>query len=201
MSNLRFSVPVGCAAAIFCGLASTVASATAVQLIGGTYPMAETCPNYLDVPPQPCDGVDGSSMTITIAGSLANVSITDPLDPSENASFTMPDYSVPAGFEPGASPYFSVYTNDVTNVSWNESSYPYITFWSALDGGGIGIGDDPSDDGNTLTSLFESNETENDFVVPVPEPAGWGLVLSNFALVGFAMRRRHRGTLGAACTP
>lgn len=194
----RFGLAWICAVATAGTLVSTGASAqqTNVDFIPGTYALAETCPNYGDVPLSPCDAPETYAMVITAQGSLVNVAITGltPGDQGQDASFTVPNDSPPAGFEPGGSPYFTVYNNDVTNASWDTAAYPYITFWSTIDGAGIGIGDSPSGDGNNLTNLFEASQTADEFVLGVPEPESWALMIMGFGMIGLTARRRSGRT-------
>jgi PEP-CTERM motif-containing protein len=97
------------------------------------------------------------------------------------------DNSTPGGVIDAGSVYYSVFGS-----SWNPSDYPYLTFWTTGNDGGVTAGTIPGESGTNLFNTFQSTEgTGQVFTVSVPEPSTWALMLLGFAGVGLSALRRN----------
>jgi PEP-CTERM motif len=182
---LKVLAGIGWPVAVLWAVGAVAAPVGGVTFAPGVFAFATTCPN---APATPCDGASNATITVTVAGSQASFVVDVPSAPADDVSFTLPDYDVPTGVEPGGSPYFSGPT--LTDATWDTTVYPYVIFWSAIDGGALNIAAGP-DGADSLITLFASNQT----ITPVfsgllPEPGTWTILLAGFALAGAFLRRR-----------
>jgi hypothetical protein len=187
-------VILGAASALLLSAAPAFAVRIGVEWTAGTYLIAQTC---LGGNP-PCLSPDDASLKVTIAGPTVSFTVTDFDDASENATFTLPNYEVPAGVITGDSPYFSVLPDSdgvvtLQNADWDTTAYPYVTFYSAANGGGLTIGSAEDGTPPNLTVLFNSAQTTGSpyALLPVPEPYDWSLMLVGVGFSGAALRRRR----------
>jgi hypothetical protein len=164
-----------------------------VQWSAGTYLIAQTCPNSVI----PCGAQEDASLKVTISGPTVSFTVTDLDNSSEDATFTLPNYEIPAGVITGDSPYFSVLPDSkgvvtLQNANWDTTAYPYVTFYSAANGGGLTIGSAEDGTPPNLTVLFNSAQTTGSpyALVTVPEPEAWSLMLVGVGFSGAVLRRR-----------
>jgi hypothetical protein len=156
----------------------------------GAYYYADDCPGATT----PCAGASNVTVTLTISGSEATFVIDAPLDPTYNVTFSLPNFLTPTGYEPGASPYYS--GPALVTSSWDTTAYPYVIFWSSVDGGAFNISASP-DGSDSLVTLFQSVGTVGPSIASlVPEPAAWSMMVLGFGLSGALLRRRR--TVSAA---
>ena len=160
------------------GLAFAPAHAETVTFIPGTYYLAE---DYLGTP------VD--TLVVSISGGVAYFSLSG----EDTATFAVQNNSTPTGDDgngdPG-NPYFSVAS--IVSASWNAADYPYLTFWSTFDAGGVTAGTATGDSGTNLFDIFQSTDgTGQVFTLSVREPSTWALMLIGFAGLGLASAWRN----------
>jgi hypothetical protein len=176
------------------GAGAAHASYTAIEFLPAAYQIIDAdvvgCPNAS----APCEASPDTILSVSIVGPMADFGISDQDNPSWNFSFSLPDYLAPTGFEPGGSPY---YEGPHLAAPWDTTIFPYVTFWSAVDGGAITIGSTPNESGPDLVDFFASAaDPEPDFaLVSVPEPDAWVLILLGAGLCGAGLRRRRAAVL------
>jgi hypothetical protein len=160
-------------------LAAPAARAETVNFIPGTYYLAD---GYLDVP------VD--TLVVTVGGGTASFTLSG----ADTATFTVPDGVTPTGEDLAGygAPYYYIPTSGVT-ASWDTSAYPYLTFWSNFEDGGLTAGSVPGDLGFNYIDLFESDVGSGQVftVSGIPEPATWATMLVGLGAVGALSRRRR----------
>jgi hypothetical protein len=180
---------VGLALSLACAAGSAAAMPYMVQFTAGSYPIADSCPS---APSTPCVLTTDANLQVAISGVTADFTVT--VGSNTVATFTLPDYLAPTGVEPGRSPYFS--GSNLTDTSWDKTTYPYVVFWSPADGGGITIGESPDDNTGTLVTLFNSEQTTGASYTlsGTPEPMTWSLMIVGTGLTGVALRRRRART-------
>lgn len=174
MRNVVCAAATLAAAMIGAGVAN--ASST-VTFNPGTYYLA-----YTDF------GSPVDTLVVSISGGNADFTLSG----SDNETFTVPNNSVPDLVLPGPNPVYDV--SSLPSYSWDSSAYPYLTFYTNSNGGGMTIGSQPSDVGSNLVNLFQSSDgTGQVFSISgVPEPATWLMMLAGLGLAGAALRSRRR---------
>jgi hypothetical protein len=161
------------------GLMACAASAQAatITFLAGTYYLSDA---YRSAPTD--------TLVIGVSGGVAS------FDLDGSVTWSLPDVVTPDGDAVGGdfAPYFLA--GSVTSPSWDTGTYGYLTFWGAVNDGGLTIGAQPGDgggEGNNLYNLFTSSEGPGQ-VFAIPEPAVWAMMLTGFAGLGAALRTRRK---------
>ncbi len=179
----------GLAAAVGLGLlalASAAAGSVEIRFTPGVY--------YLDdyVPGAPV-GPPTDTLTVGVSGGVASFTLSG----TDDATFSVPDPSVPTGTDIDDdglfNPYYQIQGSAIS-ASWDTSVYPWLTFWSAGIGGGVTAGSIPGDLGVNLFDTSGSTIGPSQVFV-VPEPGTWTLMLTGLAGTGAAGRRRRLATM------
>jgi hypothetical protein len=158
-----------------------------------TYQMAQTCSSLTT---SPCDDSPVDTLTVTVAGGVAQFSITG----ADTASFDLPSTLLSAGSYGGA-PYFL--PSQYSDETWSSSVYPYITLYPSIDGGGLTIGSAYTDGvvGEAIfIDTYDSNAVDgaSDFYsTQVPEAPVWAMMIVGSGGLGAVMRRRRRSAAAA----
>jgi hypothetical protein len=158
-----------------------VHAGTYVNFLPGTYLLTTDGPSAGSVFQTP-----DQTLVVTVSGGTASFSLTG----AETASFTLPDDAEIATSFALDSVVFS--SSSAGSPSWSTATYPYITFWSTADYGGLTIGTIPGDKGTNVIDNFMSTEGPGQIFSPVPEPAGWAVMLVGVAGLGAALRSKGR---------
>lgn len=161
----------------------TQAGAEVVSFIPGTYYLAY---NY-DFPP-----VD--ELDVAVASGTATFTLTG----VDNATFSVPNKSVPTGVITlfgSDNPYYQV--SAPLTASWSASTYPYLTFWTEDQSGGFTVGTAPGYLGTHLLDLTTSNEGPGQVftISAVPLPAAlpaFGTAILGLIGFGFSSGRTRR---------
>jgi hypothetical protein len=160
--------------------------AQALTFDPGTYFLAQS---FLGAP------VD--TLKVSVSGGVASFDLTG----ADNETFSIPSPSKPTGHVmKNKDPYYLA-APPVT-ASWNSTLFPYITFYKAIDEGGLSVGSKPGDKtGNLLLNLFQSTEGPgqvfNRNLPATPLPSTWLMLLAGLVGLGFVA---HRGSKAAATT-
>jgi hypothetical protein len=156
-----------------------------VNFLPGTYNLASSISEPSGEPPTPLP--PDQTLVLTVSAGVATFSLTG----AETVSFTLPnDASISTDFGEDSVVFSSSAAGSPT---WSPASYPYITFWSTAELGGLTIGTIPGDQGTNLIDNFESNDGTGQFFSPVPEPAAWTVMLVGLAGLGATVRSRRAG--------
>ncbi len=94
------------------------------------------------------NGPEVDTLTISDMASATRVIVAG----QDNLSFSIPNSVTPLVVQPYGN---LVYTSQLLNTpSWSTAQYPYVSFYSASDYGGIVIGSIPGDVGSNLLNLY-----------------------------------------------
>ena len=127
-----------------------VAEAQTVTFTPGSYSLADVY-----------DGPSVDTMTISDAPSATSIVITG----QDNLSFSIPDSVTPLIVQPYGN---LVYVSPLlTAPTWSTSHYPYVSFYSPSDYGGMTIGSIPGDVGSNLVDLFPVG-SQNPYTISPP---------------------------------
>lgn len=174
------------AASLLAGAPAVASAAQSIRFAPGVYYLDDYVPGA-PVPP-PTD-----TLTVVVNNGVAYFTLSG----TDNATFSVPDPSVPTGTDIDDdglfNPYYQVGSSGVS-ASWDATAYPWLTFWSNGIGGGVTAGSIPGDFGSNLFDTSGSTIGPSQVFV-VPEPECWMLLLAGFAAIGTAARRRRWGRL------
>jgi hypothetical protein len=133
---------------------SLAAQAQTVTFTPGTYELAD---DY--------NGPEVDTMTISDIGSATRVVVAG----QDNLSFSIANSATPLVVQPYGN---LVYTSQLLTAStWSTAQYPYVSFYSASDYGGLVIGSIPGDAGSNLLNLYTLG-SKTPFSIMLPPNGG-----------------------------
>ena len=93
--------------------------------------------------------------------------------------------------------FTSIYIDTVANAFTQTGFYPSTETWQLVPGATLAAGTHHLFINGGYNTPVGQNPTYSGTlnITAVPEPATWGLMLLGFGAIGFAMRRRRRGTM------
>lgn len=162
-------------------LALSLSSANAAQVptfIPGTYALSTSA-------------FGGNDSTVVVAdgvGGQVDFAVTTP---TVSATFALPGGEPIDGLALAGSPYFE---SRFISPSFDATTYPFVTFYTVAEDGGLNIGDASGGFGNNLFDLYTDAAGDPSQLYTlsggVPEPDAWLFLITGFAGLGLLVRHR-----------